>query len=96
MAILSSKEYAAKLSETVKEVEDRECYEANLMAMGKDSPYQIEEAFKEGKIIALKHIMDIYKAVKEHYSNMEGLTFNVIDVMLAEAAEEIMEDINEY
>ena len=92
METLSSKEYAHMISETENEKELRESYEANLIAMGKDSANQIQDAFNQGKIMALKHIMDTYTAVKNHYNNLEGLTFDVIDLMLAEAITEIMEE----
>ena len=96
METLSSKEYASKIAETVEEHATQKAYEANLIAMGKDAPNQIEDAFKAGKALAVKHIMDLYKSVKEHYADKEGLTFECFDVILAEAANDIMEELNEY
>ena len=93
METLTSKEYAKVINETVEEKENREAYEANLIAMGKDSANQIQDAFNQGKIMTLKHIMDTYTMVKNHYNNLEGLTFEVIDLMLAEAASYIMEEM---
>lgn len=93
MEMLTSKEYAKLISETIEEKEVREAYEANLIAMGKDSANQIQDAFNAGKATAIKHILDIYKSVREHYSNKEGLTFECFDAMLDEAVMEIMEEI---
>lgn len=95
METLSSKEYANHISETIEEAEMKECYEANLIAMGKNSANEIQDGYNRGKINAVKHIMDTYKAVKDYYTEkgMEGLTFEVFDVMLAEATTEIMEEI---
>ena len=95
MEMLSSEEYAKVISETVEEKENREAYEANLIDMGKDSANQIQDAYKEGKLIATKYIMETYKSVRDYYSEkgMEGLTFEVIDVMLAEAMEGVLEEI---
>ena len=95
MEMLSSEEYAKVISETVEEKENREAYEANLIAMGKDSANQIQDAYKEGTVNAIKHILDTYKSVRDHYSEkgMEGLTFEVIDVMLSEAVEGVLEEI---
>lgn len=91
METLNSKEYASYISETVEEVENRKCYEANLIEMGKNSAYEIQDAFIAGKTLAVKHIMDVYKNVKDHYSDKEGLTFECFDVILSEAVTEIME-----
>ena len=93
METLSSKEYADIISQTTNEKELQESYEANLMAMGKDMPYQLEDAYKQGKVNAIKHVMEVYKSVREHYSHMEGLTFEVFDVMLAEAVNQVLEEI---
>ena len=93
METLTSVEYSKLISETIEEKELRDSYEGNLIAMGKDLPYQIEDAFKQGKIMALKHVMDTYKSVKDHYTHLEGLTFEVIDVMLAEVASYVMEEM---
>ena len=95
MEMLNSKEYAKCISETVEEKAIKEAYEANLIAMGKDSANQIQDAFNQGKIMALKHIMETYKSVKDYYSDkgLEGLTFEVLDVIFTECAEYIMEEI---
>lgn len=93
MEMLTSKEYARLISETTEEREIREAYEANLIAMGKDSANQIQDAFNAGKAAAIKHILDTYKRVREHYSNKEGLTFECFDAMFDEAVMEIMEEI---
>ena len=92
METLTSKEYAKVISETVEEKEDRESYEANLVAMGKNSANEIQDAFIAGKTLAIKHIMDVYKSVKDYYSDRECLTFECFDAVLAEAAAEIMEE----
>ena len=91
--ILSNAEYAEKISETTDAVMAKEEYEANLIAMGKDMPYQLEDAYKQGKINAMKHVMDTYSAVKEYYADREGLTFEAFDVMLADAAQYVMEEL---
>ena len=95
MEMLSSEEYAKVISETIEEKEIREAYEANLIAMGKDSANQIQDGYKQGIVNAIKHIMDTYKSVRDYYSEkgMEGLTFEVIDVMFAEAVEGVLEEI---
>ena len=92
MEILSSKEYADKIALTTEEAELKESYEANLIEMGKRSAYEIQDAFIAGKTLAVKHIMDVYKGVKDYYSDKEGLTFECFDLMLAEAITEIMEE----
>lgn len=92
METLTSKEYAAQINETIEAAELKESYEANLIAMGKDSANQIQDAFIAGKALAVKHIMDVYNNVKDYYSSKEGLTFECFDVMLAEAVAEIMEE----
>lgn len=95
METLTSKEYADQISETVEEAEIKECYEANLIEMGKNSANEIQDGYNQGKINALKHIMDTYKTVKDYYTEkgMEGLTFEVFDAMLAEATTYIMEEV---
>lgn len=93
MSTMNSKEYADKIRETVEERERREDYEANLIAMGKDMPYQLEDAYKQGKVNAIKHVMDTYTQVKEHFKEHEGLTFEAFDMMLADAAEYIVEEL---
>ena len=93
MKKVNSTEYAKVISETVAEKESRDCYEANLLNMGKDSAAQIQDAFNQGKILALKYILQTYKAVREHYSNQAGLTFEVLDAFFAECTNDIMEEI---
>jgi hypothetical protein len=93
METLTSKEYADMISASTDDIEVKEAYEANLIAMGKDSACMIQDGYNEGKLFALKHIMDTYNAVKNHYATLEGLTYDVLDVMLAECAAYIMEEI---
>ena len=92
METLNSKEYAKVINETVAEKENREAYEANLIAMGKDSANQIQDAFIAGKTLVAKHVMEVYSRVKDYYSDRDGLTFECFDLMLAEAIAEIMEE----
>ena len=95
MEILSSKEYAASISQTIEEKELLEDYEANLVAIGKASANNIQEAFKEGKDAAVKHLMQTYEEFKQYYQNkgMEGLTFEAFDTLLDETVYYIMEDL---
>ena len=95
METLNSKEYAKLISESVEERQNREAYEANLIEMGKNSANEIQDGYNQGKIYAIKHIMDTYKTVKDYYTEkgMEGLTFEVFDAMLAETTTYILEEL---
>lgn len=93
METLTSKEYAKVISETVAEKENREAYEANLIAMGKDSANQIQDAFKQGAILTMKYVMDTYLEVKNRYSNKEGLSWEALDCTLADISVNFLEDI---
>ena len=93
METLTSKEYAKIISETVAEKENRECYEANLIAMGKDSANQIQDAFKQGAILTMKYVMDTYLEIKNRYPNKEGLTWEALDCIFADISVNFLEDI---
>ena len=93
METLTSKEYAKVINETVDERENREVYEANLIAMGKDSANQIQDAFKQGAILTMKYVMDIYLEVKNRYSDKEGLMWEALDCMFADISVNFLEDI---
>lgn len=94
MKTLTSKEYAKVISETVAEKENREAYEGNLIAMGKDSANQIQDAFIQGKLLALKYIMERYKEVKDYFSEKQsGLTWEVLDEFIVSCADYITEEM---
>lgn len=93
MEMLTSKEYAKLIGETVEEKENRDAYEANLIAMGKDSAYQIEDAYKQGAILTVKYVMDTYFTVKNDFREQSGLSWEALECMLADISVNFLEDI---
>ena len=94
METLTSKEYAKVISETSEEKENREAYEANLIAMGKDSANQIQDAFIQGKLLVLKYIMERYKEVKDYFNEKQsGLSWEVLDEFMVSCADYITEEM---
>jgi hypothetical protein len=93
MEILSSKEYAKLISESVEEKETREAYEANLIEMGKNSANEIMDGFKQGAIRTLKYVMDSYLAIKAEFKDQAGLTWETIEAMLADISVNFLEEI---
>ena len=81
MEMLTSKEYAKLISETLEEKYRREAYEANLIEMGKRSAYEIENAYIEGQkdmIHKLSVCMEIMRT-----EDKIALTLNDLEDILA-------------
>ena len=93
MEILTSKEYAKVIRETVEQKKNREAYEANLIEMGKRSAYEIEQGFKEGKKLAISHLRSTYNSLKEYYADKEGLSFDCFDLILDQVEMELLEEM---
>ena len=93
METLNSKEYANLISETVEEAETKECYEANLIEMGKNSANEIQDAFKQGAILTMKYVMDTYLMVKNKFQEQPGLSWEALDCMLSDISVNFMEEI---
>ena len=85
MRILTSDEYVKKISELKHEAELRKDYEAELICIGKDAPYQIEDAYNQGINTALMHIFELY--------NQSDLNDERFEDLLFEAKEHLKEGI---